>query len=97
MAAPMDEGDSGLVAIFGLPAHIPHGLVQQDGHLRLLVAGGAWVNFDVVGLAYFHAHFCRASIDQHPTLLNPRVCLSARAQAKLGHAFVEACKFYGGV
>jgi hypothetical protein len=71
--------------------------VQQNSDLRVLVASGARVNFHAVVGANFYAHFSRLAVDQHPALFYPRIGLAARAQAKFGHAFVEAGKFCGGV
>jgi hypothetical protein len=62
-----------------------------------LVALGAWVYLHAVLRAHFHAHFGGAAIDQYPALIYPRIGLAARAQAKFGHAFVEADEFGGGV
>jgi hypothetical protein len=85
------------MSVFGLAAHIAHGLVQQNSDLCVLVAFGAWVNFHAVCGAYFHAHFGWPTVDQDPALLNPRVGFAARTQTEFGHAFVQAGEVGGGV
>ena len=77
MVAAMNQRDGGLMPILRLPAHIAHGLVQQDGHLRLLVAGGARVNFHAVRRAHLHAHRCGLAVDQDPALFNPSIGFAA--------------------
>ena len=63
--------------VFCLATHVAHGFVQQNSDLCVLMALGAWIYLYAVFGTYLHAHFGRAAIDQHPTLLNPRIGLTA--------------------
>ena len=77
MVARLDQRDSGLVAVLGLPAHITHGLVQQDGHLLLLTILRSLVHRDAVGRRDLLAHRGHLPIHAHPTVFDPGIGLTA--------------------
>ena len=94
IAAPLtgraNEGGGGFVAVFGLTAHVAHGLVQQDGDLPGLLVAGLGQHVDLGVGRHGHTHDGGFAVDQHPAAGNPFVGLAARAQAEVGHAFVQA-------
>ncbi|MDT4841154.1 hypothetical protein FQZ97_749970 [compost metagenome] len=89
LAGRADQRGGGFVAVFGLAAHVAHGLVQQDRHLPGLLVARLGQHLHVGVGRHGHAHDSRLAVDQHPAARDPFVGLAARAQAEVGHAFVE--------
>ena len=96
VAARVDQGDGGFVPVFGLAAHIAHGLVQKNSHLPVLLLFGGFVDGDAVRQRDLLAHAGGQAVDHHPALLDPGVGFAPRAHAQLGHAFVQARGAAGG-
>ena len=78
------------IAVFGLAADVADRLVQQKRDLLLLLHVGGFVHVDAVCFLHAQAHFSRLAVHKHPAAADPVVCLAARAQPHIGHAFVEA-------
>jgi hypothetical protein len=85
-----EQRHGGFMPVLGLAADVPDRLVQQDGDLRGLLALGFFVHLDAVGWFHLQPHGGDLPIDLDPALGDPVVGLAARAQAALGHAFVQA-------
>ena len=89
----LDEHSRALVSVFGLTADITHRLMQQDGDALFLLVARLRRDFDDGVGRHRLPHVGRLAVDAHPTPRDPFVGLAARAQAQLGHAFVQAHAF----
>ena len=63
--------------------------------ILLLFVFGRLVHRDAVGRRDLHAHAGHLAVDPDPALLDPGVGLTARAQAEIGHALVQARRAHG--
>ena len=86
----MHQHHGGLMTVFSLAADVADRLVDQDRDLLALLLLGLPVDFNARIGGHGLAHDGGLAIDTNPALFNPRISLAARAQAKLGHAFIQA-------
>ena len=77
LIARLKQHHGGFVTIFGLAAHVAHGLVQQHRHLLFLLGLSFTFYRDAIGGAHLHAHLGHLAIDPHPPLIYPSIGLAA--------------------
>ena len=86
----LHQHHGGFVPVFGLAADVTDGFVNEDGDLLALLLLGLAVNLDARRECNRLAHHGGLAVHPHPALDDPVIRFASRANAQLGHAFVQA-------